>query len=44
MFRPLGTPAGQKRRVVYESGPNLPRNEAIKESLDRLDRYLGPVK
>jgi serine/threonine protein kinase/dienelactone hydrolase len=44
MFRLLGTPQEQKRRVVYETGHNIPRNEMIKESLDWLDRYLGPVK
>jgi len=44
MFRLLGTPSQDKRRVVYETGHNIPRNEMIKESLDWLDRYLGPVK
>jgi eukaryotic-like serine/threonine-protein kinase len=44
MFRLLGTPKEQKRRVVYETGHNIPRNEMIKETLDWLDRYLGPVK
>ena len=44
MFRLLGAPDEQKRRVVYDSGHDIPRNEMIKESLDWLDRYLGPVK
>jgi cephalosporin-C deacetylase-like acetyl esterase len=44
MFRLLGTPKENKRRVVYETGHDIPRNEMIKESLDWLDRYLGPVK
>jgi len=44
MFRLLGTPKEHKRRVVYETGHNIPRNELIKETLDWLDRYLGPVK
>ena len=44
MFRLLGTPIEQKRRVVYATGHNIPRNELIKETLDWLDRYLGPVK
>jgi hypothetical protein len=44
MFRLLGTPNQDKRRVIYETGHNIPRNEMIKESLDWLDRYLGPVK
>ena len=44
MFRLLGTPNEHKRRVVYETGHDIPRNELIKETLDWLDRYLGPVK
>lgn len=44
MFRLLGTPKEHKRRVVYETGHNIPWNELIKETLDWLDRYLGPVK
>jgi len=30
--------------VVYDSGHDLPRAETIKEELNWLDRYLGPVK
>jgi dienelactone hydrolase len=44
LFRLIGTPAEHKRRIVYETGHNIPRNERIKETLDWLDRYLGPVK
>jgi eukaryotic-like serine/threonine-protein kinase len=44
MFRLLGTPTEQKRRVVYDTGHDIPRNEMIKESLNWLDKYLGPVK
>jgi cephalosporin-C deacetylase-like acetyl esterase len=44
MFRLLGTPKEHKRRVVYETGHNIPRNELIKETLDWLDRYLRPVR
>jgi eukaryotic-like serine/threonine-protein kinase len=44
MFRLLGTPIEDKRRVVYDTGHDLPRSEMIKESLSWLDRYLGPVK
>ena len=44
MFRLLGTSKESKRYLVYESGHNVPRNELIKETLDWLDRYLGPVK
>ena len=28
---------------VLEEIDRVPRNEGIKEILDRLDRYLGPV-
>ncbi len=44
MFRFLGTPVEHKRRVVYDSGHDIPRGEMIKETLNWLDRYLGPVK
>ena len=43
MFRLLGTPIEHKRRVVYDTGHDIPRNEEIKETLNWLDRYLGPV-
>ena len=44
LFRLLGTPAKDKRHVVFESGHAPPRRDVIRESLDWLDRYLGPVK
>ncbi|MBA7683167.1 hypothetical protein ES703_91525 [subsurface metagenome] len=44
MFQLLGTPPEQKRFVVYETGHVVPRIQMIKESLEWLDRYLGPVK
>jgi cephalosporin-C deacetylase-like acetyl esterase len=44
MFRLLGTPKEHKRRVLYETGHDIPRTQMIKETLDWLDRYLGPVK
>jgi eukaryotic-like serine/threonine-protein kinase len=43
-FNMLGTPADQKRRVVYDTGHNLPANEAVKETLNWFDRFLGPVR
>ena len=43
MFRLLGAPKEHKRRVVFDTGHGIPRNEMIKETLDWLDRYLGPV-
>ena len=44
MFRLLGTPTEHKRRVVYDTGHDIPRTELIKETLNWLDRYLGPVQ
>jgi dipeptidyl aminopeptidase/acylaminoacyl peptidase len=41
-FKLLGTHADHKRRVVYDTGHNLPPNESIKETLDWFDKYLGP--
>jgi hypothetical protein len=43
MFPLLGTPAEHKRRVVYDTGHDIPRDAMVTESLDRLDRYLGAV-
>ncbi len=40
----LGTPEKDKRHVIYETGHAVPRKEFIRESLDWLDKYLGPVK
>jgi eukaryotic-like serine/threonine-protein kinase len=44
MFRLLGTPEKDKRHAVFESGHIPPKNLIMKEVLDWLDRYLGPVK
>jgi dienelactone hydrolase len=44
LYRLLGTPANEKRRVLFDAGHLLPRNDVIRESLDWLDRYLGPVE
>ena len=44
-FRNLGTPAKDKKHVVYEGGHGaFPRPDAFRESLDWLDKYLGPVQ
>jgi dienelactone hydrolase len=43
-FRVLGTPAKDKRHVLYESGHAPPLMPVFKETLDWLDHYLGPVK
>ena len=40
-FDLMGTSADRKRRVVFETGHNLPQNEAVRETLDWLDRELG---
>ena len=34
----------QKRRVVYDTGHNIPRPDLIRESLDWLDKQLGAVR
>jgi predicted esterase len=43
MFRLLGTPAEHKRRILYETGHDIPRPDMIKETLKWLDQYLGPA-
>jgi dipeptidyl aminopeptidase/acylaminoacyl peptidase len=42
----LGTPPADLKHVVLETGhsPYGFRNEIIRETLDWLDRYLGPVE
>ncbi len=42
-FKLLGTPATDKKRVVYEGGHFLPRPDVVSESLKWLDHYLGTV-
>ncbi len=44
MFALLGTPPQHKKYVLYETGHFVPRNQLIKETLDWLDKYLGPVR
>ncbi len=44
LFRLLGTPEKDKKHVLYETGHAVPRKDFIRETLDWLDRYLGPVK
>lgn len=43
-FKLLGTRPEDKRQIIYEAGHFVPRDQHIKETLDWLDRYLGPVK
>ena len=44
LFRWLGTLPKDKRNALFDTGHVPPRNETIKETLDWLDRYLGPAK
>lgn len=44
MFEMLGTPAADKKRIVYEAGHLVPRIDFTKETLAWFDKYLGPVK
>jgi pimeloyl-ACP methyl ester carboxylesterase len=43
-YRLLGTPAADKRQVLFESGHGLPLTPWFKETLNWLDHYLGRVK
>jgi len=46
LFRLLGTPERDKRHVLFDCGHDVAltfRQQMIKEILDWLDRYLGPV-
>jgi formylglycine-generating enzyme required for sulfatase activity/dienelactone hydrolase len=45
LFRMLGTPATDKKHVIYEAGHgDFPYQEEVRETLDWLDKYLGPVQ
>jgi hypothetical protein len=45
LFHFLGTPDKDKKLVIYEGGHGaFPRPEAVRECLDWLDKYLGPVR
>jgi pimeloyl-ACP methyl ester carboxylesterase len=44
MFRLLGAPEKDKRHIVLDSGHIPSRIDMIRETLDWLDRYLGPVE
>jgi serine/threonine protein kinase/dienelactone hydrolase len=45
LFQLLGTTASDKKHVIYEGGHGvLPNPAAVRESLEWLDRYLGPVR
>jgi serine/threonine protein kinase/dienelactone hydrolase len=42
-YKLLGSRKDQKKHLLYDTGHNIPRNELIKQTLDWLDQYLGPV-
>jgi dienelactone hydrolase len=44
MYDLLGTPPEHKRLILYETDHIPPRAEYIKETLNWLDRYMGPVR
>jgi eukaryotic-like serine/threonine-protein kinase len=44
MFRFLGVPEKDKRHVVLEGGHVPPYDQMMREILDWLDKYQGPVK
>ena len=44
LFQILGAPAKDKRQVVAEGGHWPPQDLLVKETVDWLDRYLGPVR
>jgi hypothetical protein len=43
MLRLIGTPQADKKYILYESGHAVPRVEVMRQSLDWLDHYVGPV-
>jgi cephalosporin-C deacetylase-like acetyl esterase len=44
MYELLGTPEKDKLLKIYDTDHNIPKNELIKETLNWLDQYFGPVK
>ncbi len=43
LYRLLGSPADAKRHVVYDGSHFVPRAVLMRETLDWLDRWLGPT-
>lgn len=43
-FDALGTPAADKKQVIYEAGHSIPPEILVGNTLEWLDRYLGPVE
>ena len=44
MFDLLGTTEEDKKLLVYDTDHFVPKTEMIKEALNWLDKYFGPVK
>lgn len=45
LFQLLGTPASDKKHLIYETAHgSIPRAAVARESLNWLDKYLGPVR
>ena len=44
LFRLLGVPPKDKRHVLFDTGHAPPQLPVMKEALNWLDHYLGPVK
>jgi pimeloyl-ACP methyl ester carboxylesterase len=44
LYRMLGTPAADKKMIVYPSAHLIPRVEFMKQTLAWLDEYLGPAQ
>jgi eukaryotic-like serine/threonine-protein kinase len=44
MFRAIGSAPEAKRHVLYDTGHSPPQLPVMKEALNWLDQYLGPVK
>jgi len=44
MFESIGTPDDLKRHTILEGGHMPPKNQLVRETLNWLDQYLGPVQ
>ena len=44
LFNLLGTPAKDKKLMIFDTGHLVPRIDAMRETLAWYDKYLGPVK
>jgi len=44
LFNLLGTPAKDKKLLIFDTGHLVPRIDMMRETLAWYDKYLGPVK